>query len=186
MLIGKIGFNNLNPSYKLNTNNNHTNYKTLAQDTVSFSSTAKLRGILKNFIHVDEQVLRAAEPSPEGIAALKKHGVEFIVDFRNKGDKITDDYLKAISEHGIKRIHCPLGQPIDMKEAIPSIKNFFSEMKNIKENGHKVLLHCHLGQDRTGAMVDLYNHVIAKQDPDKPSAVYTMVKLIYDKHCKTI
>jgi len=103
---------------------------------------------IANFGQVAPNLYRGAQPSGEGIAALKKMGVELVVDLRGEASKTEES---AVTKLGMQYLsipaHCPL----------PSDRPWAAFLRLIRENpGKKIFVHCRLGDDRTGMAVAAY------------------------------
>jgi protein-tyrosine phosphatase len=106
----------------------------------------KAKGI-PNFGQVSPHLYRGGLPSGEGLPALKKLGVDIVVDMRgrNKGEEAT--VKKLGMEYVAIPSHCPF----------PKDETFAKFLKVIREHpGKKVFVHCRLGDDRTGMAVASY------------------------------
>lgn len=100
-----------------------------------------------NFGEVTPTLYRGGLVSTEGIKALKKLGMDVIVD-THANDETEENTVKGL---GMKYVaipwHCPW----------PHDEVFAKFLKVVHENkGHKIFVHCRLGDDRTGMMVAAY------------------------------
>ncbi len=100
-----------------------------------------------NFGEVTPTLYRGGLVSTTGIKALKRLGIEVIVDTHANDE--TEE--KAVKGLGMKYVaipwHCPR----------PHDEVFAKFLKVIHENkGKKIFVHCRLGDDRTGMMVAAY------------------------------
>jgi tyrosine-protein phosphatase SIW14 len=103
---------------------------------------------LPNFGEVTPNLYRGAQPSAEGMEALKKMGVEVVVDLRGRASKNE----KAAAERlGMQYVSIPSHCPFPKDEPLVRF------LKVMRENrGKKVFVHCRLGDDRTGMAVAAY------------------------------
>jgi len=105
------------------------------------------RGI-PNFGQVSPTLYRGAQPSPEGIEALKKMGVEIVVDLR--GSASTSERA-AVTKLGMQYVSIPSHCPF------PTDEPWAHFLALVKENpAKKIFVHCRLGDDRTGIAVATY------------------------------
>jgi len=107
----------------------------------------KAQGI-RNFGQVTPNLYRGAEPSAEGIATLKKMGVDIDVDLRGEPSQTE----KAEATHqGMQYLSIP------SHCQCPKDEPFARFLKVIQDNpGKKIFVHCQLGKDRTGMAVAAY------------------------------
>ncbi len=107
----------------------------------------KIKG-LPNFGEVTPTLFRGAQPTHQGFKALRKTGVEIVVDTR--GNR-TNSEGKEVRRLGMQYVaipwHC----------SFPRDEVFARFLKLLRENpGKKVFVHCRLGDDRTGMMIASY------------------------------
>jgi tyrosine-protein phosphatase SIW14 len=121
------------------------NQKAQPQHTIGIKT--KARGI-PNFGQVASNLYRGAQPSEEGLAALKKMGVEVVVDLR-RGRNAKEE--SQVTKLGMKYVGIPTSCPY------PGDQPYAAFLKVIRENpGRKIFVHCRLGDDRTGMAVAAY------------------------------
>jgi tyrosine-protein phosphatase SIW14 len=107
----------------------------------------KAKGI-PNFGQVTPILYRGAQPSQEGLEALKKRDVNLVIDLRGGGNK---DEETAVVKLGMQYVSIPSHCPF------PKDEPFAKFLRVIRENpGKKVFVHCRLGDDRTGMAVAAY------------------------------
>jgi tyrosine-protein phosphatase SIW14 len=102
---------------------------------------------VKNFGEVTPTLYRGGLVRTEGIKALKKLGMDVIVD-THANDETEETIVQSL---GMKYVaipwHCPW----------PHDEVFAKFLKVVHENkGKKIFVHCRLGDDRTGMMVAAY------------------------------
>ena len=105
---------------------------------------------LPNFHQVSGSLYRSGQPTAEGMQQLKQLGVTTIINlrsFHSDRDEICDTGLAY--EH----IYMKAWHP-EKKEAV----RFLQIVNDPKRT--PILVHCHFGSDRTGAMVALYRMAI--------------------------
>lgn len=115
---------------------------------------------------VDSNLMRGAQPTAQGFAALKAQGVQTIINLRPE-EKWEEPLVKA---QGLNYVYLPLpavGAP-STEEALQFLK-----LVTDPSNG-KVFFHCHHGADRTGAMAAAYR--IAVQGWTAEQAIAEMPK----------
>jgi protein tyrosine phosphatase (PTP) superfamily phosphohydrolase (DUF442 family) len=102
---------------------------------------------IPNFGKVTPTLYRSAQPSRAGFEALAKMGVQIIVDAHGPSEK----EKKEADRLGMQYVAIPWHCPWPKDEPIARF------LKLLRENsGKKVLVHCRLGDDRTGMMVAAY------------------------------
>lgn len=107
----------------------------------------KVKGI-PNVGQVTPNLFRGAQPSNEGIAALKKMGVEIVVDLRGERSAKEES---AVTKMGMQYVSIP------SHCSFPRDEPFARFLKVIEENpGKRIFVHCRLGDDRTGMAVAAY------------------------------
>lgn len=100
-----------------------------------------------NFGTVTPSLYRGGLPSSEGMEALKKLGVEVVVDMRGRNKNEEAEAAKLGMQYIPIPSHCPF----------PKDETYAKFLKAIEENpGKKVFVHCRLGDDRTGMAVAAY------------------------------
>lgn len=115
--------------------------------THTIGTRLKAKGI-PNFGQVTPNLYRGAQPNADGIAELKKRGVDIVVDLRGGGSKSEESQATSLGMQYISiPSHCPF----------PKDEPFAKFLRVILENpGKKVFVHCRLGDDRTGMAVAAY------------------------------
>ena len=107
----------------------------------------KAQGI-GNFGQVAPNLYRGAKPSADGIAALKKMGVDIVVDLRGGPSRSEE---AEVTKLGMQYVSIP------SHCAFPKDEPFARFLKVIRDNpGQKIFVHCRLGDDRTGMAVAAY------------------------------
>ena len=104
-----------------------------------------LKGV-RNFGEVTPTLYRGGQPTPEGLKALAKMGIEIVVDTgRSKRDE------RQIKQLGMRYVSLPWYCPF------PKDDVFARFLELIRKNpDKKIFVHCRLGNDRTGMMIAAY------------------------------
>jgi len=103
---------------------------------------------IPNFGQVTPNLYRGAQPNAEGIAALKKMGVDLVVDLR--GGRSAQEEV-AVTKLGMQYVSIPSHCPF------PKDEPWAKFLKVVEQNpGKKIFVHCRLGDDRTGMAVASY------------------------------
>jgi tyrosine-protein phosphatase SIW14 len=103
---------------------------------------------IPNFAEVTPNLYRGAQPSHEGLEALKNLGINLVIDLRGGTNKDEEETAKKLGMQYISiPSHCPF----------PKDEPFAKFLRVIRENpAKKVFVHCRLGDDRTGMAVASY------------------------------
>ena len=123
-----------------------------------------LRPGLENLHKVSDDLYRGAQPSEEGMAALKEMGIETIVNlrsFHSDRDEIGEQ------DFGYEHINMKAWNAEDEEVVL------FLKIINDKEK-LPVFVHCQHGADRTGTMCAIYR--IAVQGWSKDDAIREMTE----------
>jgi tyrosine-protein phosphatase SIW14 len=100
-----------------------------------------------NFGEVTPALYRGGLLNGEGLKALKKMGVNVVVDARSNSEHEKEE----VESLGMKYVAIPWHCPWPHDEVLAKF------LKVVQENkGKKVFVHCRLGDDRTGMMVAAY------------------------------
>ncbi len=129
----------------------------------SIGTRSKLQGVA-NFGQVTPNLYRGALPSTAGIKALKKLGINVVIDLRGSPNKIEEETVTGMGMQYVSiRSHCPF----------PSDEPWARFLSAMRENaGKKVFVHCRLGDDRTGMAVAAYR--MSEQDWSPQEAMNEM------------
>jgi protein tyrosine phosphatase (PTP) superfamily phosphohydrolase (DUF442 family) len=101
---------------------------------------------LTNFAKISDALYRGAQPTAEGFATLKAHGIKTIVNLRLEH---SDRSLLAGIGLQYVEIRC---NPLDPEEK--QVVEFLRVVRDSKNQ--PVFVHCAYGSDRTGTMVGIY------------------------------
>jgi protein tyrosine/serine phosphatase len=104
-----------------------------------------------NFHAVNDRIYRGAQPSPDGIQALAKLGVNTVIDLREAdGNMLLEK--KQVEAAGMRFVNVPMhGLESPHAEDVAKVLAVFND----KDAG-KVFVHCKRGADRTGTVVACY------------------------------
>jgi len=103
---------------------------------------------IPGFGEVTPHLYRGGQPGVKGMDALRKIGIEIVVDMR--GGRNKKEEAKA-HKLGMQYVSIPWHCPF------PRDKTFAKFLKLIRQNSQKkVFVHCRLGDDRTGMAVAAY------------------------------
>jgi tyrosine-protein phosphatase SIW14 len=113
----------------------------------AMGTRVKTNGI-PNFGEVTPGLYRGAQPSQEGLDALKNMGVNLLIDLRASASKEEEEAAKKL---GMQYVSIPSRCPF------PKDETFARFLRVVRENpAKKVFVHCRLGEDRTGMAVASY------------------------------
>jgi protein tyrosine phosphatase (PTP) superfamily phosphohydrolase (DUF442 family) len=117
---------------------------------------------LHNVHRVSDDLIRGAQPTAEGLAALKAMGVKTVVNLQ----VFHDDHAE---QAGLQNVR------IDMQSWRPKREQVVEFLRVMNDpNRRPVYVHCYHGSDRTGTMVALYR--IAIQGWTKEQAIDEMTR----------
>jgi protein tyrosine/serine phosphatase len=103
-----------------------------------------------NFGRVSDALLRGAQPTEAGFAALKAIGVGMIVNFRDDAESAGEQ--RQVESLGMKYVSIPWSGRDN-----PSNKQVAQFLDLVRSNPQaKIFVHCRAGADRTGTMVAAY------------------------------
>lgn len=138
--------------------------------TTNTSATAGvLSQVIPNFGVVTPFLLRGAQPSREGFAALKSAGVKTVINLRD-GKKDIASEKAAVEALGMKSVSIPLSVFKTVKDN--DMERFLKVVNDPKQQ--PVYVHCRQGQDRCGTMVGIYR--LTQQSWTASDAYKEMIK----------
>lgn len=119
---------------------------------------------IPKFAEVTPHLYRGGQPTDDAFAELKKMGIDIVVDMRS-GNREHEKQL--VAKLGMRYVgiswHCPF----------PTDKPFAKFLKIVEDNPEKkILVHCRLGDDRTGMAVAAYR--MAEQGWSSKDAMHEM------------
>lgn len=117
---------------------------------------------IKNFNEVTTFLYRGAQPSENGIYALKRFGIESVVTLR-WSKKLIEQERMICEEVGLKFYSIPLNymNPPRFEDIVKFVRIIDGS------NNHPVYVHCLHGVDRTGIMVAFYRIIRHKWSVDE-------------------
>jgi tyrosine-protein phosphatase SIW14 len=105
---------------------------------------------VNNAARVGDVLIRGAQPTRQGFAALKEAGVTTIVNLRQSGRGVQWERRVARS-FGFQFVHIPVRGWTPPSDA--QVARF---LKLFLDPNQRVFVHCYYGDDRTGVMVATY------------------------------
>lgn len=101
-----------------------------------------------NFYQISPNVFRSEQPSHLFIPQLQQHQIQNIINLRqSKAD------FKILDEKQYQLIHIPIRTWAINREDMLKV---MQQIKQIRQRGENVLIHCYHGSDRTGASIAMY------------------------------
>lgn len=105
---------------------------------------------LPNLHRVDERVFRGAQPSSEGIEALRELGIKTVINLR-----LTEEHRADVDRCGLDYEHVPSIPIVMGDETVVQFLRVASDPAR-----QPVFIHCRRGADRTGLMTAAYRVVV--------------------------
>ena len=118
---------------------------------------------LTNLYKIDSGVYRSEQPSHEDFKALEKYGIGEALNLRNRH---SDDDEAAGTNVKLHRVKTK-AHSINEEQLIEALRI-------IKNRKAPIVIHCHHGSDRTGAVCALYRVVF--QNVSKEDAIHEMTE----------
>jgi tyrosine-protein phosphatase SIW14 len=138
-----------------------------AQSAPAAASTAvpaqrlKLDGV-PNAGQVSATLYRGGQPERKGYEALKKLGIEIVVNFRDEKDKIEAE-RQIVESLGMHYVSVPWSSSRDPKPS--EVAAFLQLLRDHPKQ--KVFAHCRRGAERTGVMIAAYRMAFEKWTPEQ-------------------
>jgi protein tyrosine/serine phosphatase len=124
---------------------------------------------------VSDALYRGAQPSPEGLAELKKLGITTVVDLRGNRGPIASE-RRQVESLGMRFIGIPVaGWSAPTNAQVAEFLKLFKA-----DPTQKIFVHCYLGEDRSGVMVAAYR--IAQQNWTVDQAFAEMLSFGFHNH----
>src|ERR1700731_444162 len=124
---------------------------------------------------VSDVLYRGAQPSPEGLAELKKLGITTVVDLRGDRGPVASE-RRVVESLGMRFIDIPV--PGSSPPTNVQVAEFLKLFKADPEQ--KIFVHCYLGEDRSGEMVAAYR--IAQENWPVDQAFTEMLSFGFHNH----
>ena len=118
---------------------------------------------LANLYKIDSGVYRSEQPSSVDFKALEKYGIKESLNLRNRHSDDDEAAGTAVKLHRVK-----------MKAHSVSEEQLIRALRIIKNRKAPIVIHCHHGSDRTGAVCALYRIVF--QNVSKEDAISEMTE----------
>jgi tyrosine-protein phosphatase SIW14 len=124
---------------------------------------------------ISDVLFRGAQPSPQGLAELKKLGITTIVDLRGNRGPVAAE-RREVESLGMRFIDIPvLGWSAPTNAQVAQFLKLFQD-----DPQQKVFVHCYYGEDRSGVMVAAYR--IAQQNWTADQAIAEMYSFGFHYH----
>ena len=128
----------------------------------AFGQKLHVRGI-PNAGKISEVLYRGAQPREVGLSELKILGINTIVDLRGEDREKTSWERQRAEALGMRFVQIPVSgwsPPTDEQ-----LVQFLSILRD--SPGHKIFVHCHFGEDRTGVFIAAYRIASEKWTADQ-------------------
>jgi protein tyrosine/serine phosphatase len=116
---------------------------------------AFLRLAFQNAFWIDEDLVRANQPSPHHLAFWKRRGIKTIINLRGG----FDGSFYAIEKDACARLGLKLVDFTVTSRDAPSREQVLGAIELFKTIEYPALMHCKSGADRAGVMSVLYRHL---------------------------
>ena len=108
--------------------------------------------ILPNFQALNDNVLRGAQPTDEGIKRLAERGVKTIIDLRLASEHSIPHEKELVESNGMHFVSVPM-----KGMSAPTDEQLFSVLRILNDSKQwPVFVHCRRGADRTGTILACY------------------------------
>jgi len=141
---------------------------------------AFLRLAFQNAFWIDQDMVRANQPSPHHLAAWKKRGIKTIINLRGG----FDGSFYAIEKDACERLGLKLVSFTVTSRDAPSREQVLGAIELFKTIEYPALMHCKSGADRAGIMSVLYRH-LHKGEPIETAMKELGFHRLHIKHGKT-
>lgn len=115
----------------------------------AWPGTFELPGV-PNFHQVNDHVFRSGQPADGSWQNLSKLGVKIVIDLRRPDEHSTAAEAQAVTAAGMQYVNVP------MKGVVAPSPDQMAKVLSILDSSEKILVHCHRGADRTGAVIACY------------------------------
>jgi len=107
---------------------------------------------------VNDHFYRGAQPKSQGLAELKKLGINTVVDLRLEDPAKILWERQQVESLGMHFVHIPVsGWSPPTNEQVVQFLSLFHD-----DPAQKIFVHCHYGEDRTGVFVATYRMAVEK------------------------
>lgn len=118
---------------------------------------------LTNLYRIDSGIYRSEQPSGIDFKALEKYGIRESLNLRSRHSDNDEVAGTTVKLHRVK-----------MKAHVVSEEQLITALRIIKNRKEPIVIHCHHGSDRTGAVCALYR--ILFQNVSKEDAIREMTE----------
>ena len=116
---------------------------------------AFLRLAFQNAFWIDQDLIRANQPSPHQLAFWKKRGVRTVINLRGG----FDGSFYAIEKDACERLGLKMVDFVVTSRDAPSRDQVLGAIELFRSVEYPALMHCKSGADRAGLMSVLYRHL---------------------------
>jgi protein tyrosine/serine phosphatase len=141
---------------------------------------AFLRLAFQNAFWIDDQLVRANQPSPHHLAFWKKRGIRTIINLRGG----FDGSFYAIEKDACEKLGLNLVDFTVTSRDAPSREQVLGAVDLFNSVEYPALMHCKSGADRAGIMSVLYRH-LHKGEPIEVAMQELGFHRLHVKHGKT-
>ena len=132
----------------------------------NWSSMQRPSDEIPNFHEVHPWLFRGGQPNEDGLYELYQNGVRTIVDLRNDPQQIESE-RQLCKQHELNFVSIPINKNAGIsQEALGRFMQVVETARTRPDKG-SVFVHCHMGGDRTGAMIALYREIQDKYPFEK-------------------
>ncbi len=115
-----------------------------------------------NFGQITETLYRGGQPTAEGFRALRRLGIEIVINLRDEPDERSAEQ-RQVEALGMRYVGIPWNASHD-----PTSYEVAEFLESVRANpGRKTLVHCHYGADRTGVMVATFRMAMQNWTPQQ-------------------
>jgi tyrosine-protein phosphatase SIW14 len=136
--------------------------QTPAVSQPAFAEKIYVPGI-SDFGKVNDFLYRGAQPKDDGVAQLKKFGIDTIVDLRSELHGLIGNERQYAESLGIRYVNLPGSGWATAKDE--QIAQFFSLIH--ERPRRKIFIHCWLGGDRSGMFIAAYRIAFENWSPQQ-------------------
>jgi protein tyrosine/serine phosphatase len=120
---------------------------------------------LPNLGRVNQRLYRGGQPEAKGFDALRRLGVEIVVDLNTSQDAIRRERAE-VESRGMRYLSIPWSA-----RSLPSKEQVEEFLRLTRDHPRtRIFVHCHHGADRTGVMVAAYRMAFEGWTPEQALA----------------